>query len=307
MSNGPGGRPAGAGGGHPNDPSILHSNHSLFNPDTNKGRQNGYVKSPADKGKGEEQREKNAKSSPGNRSDDSLTISNVPQLIQAKPPPVGADENKLEHSYTFWFSQRGRGAKNKTSAGDFEQNIKYICTVSSVEQFWQAYSRIIQPNDLTGRCDIHLFKFGIRPMWEDDANKNGGKWQVRLKKGVATRCWENLILAMVGEQFACGDEICGAVVSVRYHTEDIVGVWNRTSSNYSIITQIRDVLKRVLNLPTSSIMEYKEHHESIKDASSRQSFPHPGPHVPHHSERHNPNPRAERAPNNRSRITDKNE
>ena len=124
------------------------------------------------------------------------THATIPQLIQEKPPPVSEDENPLEHAYTFWFSQRGRGAKNKTSAGDFEQNIKFICTVSSVEQFWKAYSRIIQPNDLTGRCDIHLFKYGIRPMWEDEANKNGGKWQVRLKKGVATRCWENLILAM---------------------------------------------------------------------------------------------------------------
>lgn len=109
-------------------------------------------------------------------------------------------------------------------------------------------------------------------MWEDEANKNGGKWQVRLKKGIATRCWENLILAMVGEQFACGNEICGAVVSVRYHTEDIVGIWNRTATNMAVISQIRDVVKRVLNLPTSSIMEYKEHYESIKDASNRQNW-----------------------------------
>jgi hypothetical protein len=29
------------------------------------------------------------------------------------------------------------------------------------------------------------------------------------------RCWENLVLAMLGEQFMVGDEICGAVVSIR--------------------------------------------------------------------------------------------
>lgn len=210
----------------------------------------------------------------------------IPSVIPTRPPPVGENENALSSAYTFWFSQRGRSAKNKTSAGDFEQNIKYICSVSSVEQFWRAYSRIIQPNELTGRCDIHLFKFGIRPMWEDDANKAGGKWQVRLKKGVATRCWENLILAMVGEQFACGDEICGAVVSVRYHTEDIVGVWNKTATNLAIITQIRDIMKRVLNLPTSSIMEYKEHYESIKDASNRQHSYTGGPERNHHTNGH---------------------
>jgi hypothetical protein len=51
---------------------------------------------------------------------------------------------------------------------------------------------------------------------QDDANRCGGKWIVRLRKGLASRCWENLILAMLGEQFMVGDEICGAVVSIRF-------------------------------------------------------------------------------------------
>ena len=44
----------------------------------------------------------------------------------------------------------------------------------------------------------------------------GGKWIIRLKKGLASRCWENVVLAMLGEQFMVGEEICGAVISVRY-------------------------------------------------------------------------------------------
>lgn len=46
-------------------------------------------------------------------------------------------------------------------------------------------------------------------------NKEGGKWIIRLKKGLSSRIWENLILAMLGEQFMVGEEICGAVCSVR--------------------------------------------------------------------------------------------
>ena len=89
-------------------------------------------------------------------------------------------------------------------------------------------------------------------MWEDDANKEGGKWIVRLRKGFATRCWENLVLAMLGEQFLVGGEICGAVVSVRYHTEDIVSIWNKNANNQGVINQIRDIMKRVLNLPNNT-------------------------------------------------------
>lgn len=91
---------------------------------------------------------------------------------------------------------------------------------------------------------------------QDEANSSGGKWIVRLRKGLASRCWENLILAILGEQFMVNDEICGAVVSVRYQ-EDIISVWNRTASDQNATTRIRETLKRVLNLPPNTIIEYK--------------------------------------------------
>ena len=64
-----------------------------------------------------------------------------------------------------------------------------------------------------------LFKFCLEM---DTSNVNNffnnfaGKWIVRLRKGLASRCWENLIMAMLGEQFMVGEEVCGAVVSIRY-------------------------------------------------------------------------------------------
>ncbi|XP_040205610.1 eukaryotic translation initiation factor 4E type 2 isoform X1 [Rana temporaria] len=126
----------------------------------------------------------------------------------------GPAEHPLQYNYTFWYSRRTPG--RPTSSQSYEQNIKQIGTFASVEQFWRFYSHMVRPGELTGHSDFHLFKEGIKPMWEDDANKNGGKWIIRLRKGLASRCWENLILAMLGEQFMVGEEICGAVVSVRF-------------------------------------------------------------------------------------------
>ena len=71
-------------------------------------------------------------------------------------------------------------------------------------------------------------------MWEDEENKRGGKWIVRLKKGVADRYWEDLLLAIVGDQFAeAGEEVCGAVLSVR-SGEDVLSVWTRIDGGRNI-------------------------------------------------------------------------
>ena len=42
-------------------------------------------------------------------------------------------------------------------------------------------------------------------MWEDDANRRGGKLTLKLRKGMANQLWEETLLALVGEQF---DDAC---------------------------------------------------------------------------------------------------
>jgi translation initiation factor 4E len=189
----------------------------------------------------------------------------------------------LEFAYSFWFSKRpSKGAAaaaaapaNSTTTGqavNYDANLRLVGTFNTVEKFWYYYCHMSKPHDLNGHADIHLFKDGIKPLWEDEANKNGGKWIVRLKKGLANRCWENLILAILGEQFMVGEEICGAVVSVRFQ-EDLISIWNKTCSNQAVTSRIKDTLKRILNLPPSTILEYKSHNDSLKDNSSfRNTF-----------------------------------
>ncbi|XP_043558317.1 eukaryotic translation initiation factor 4E type 2 isoform X2 [Chiloscyllium plagiosum] len=154
----------------------------------------------------------------------------TPNSTKRKAVVPGPGEHPLQYNYTFWYSRRTPG--RPTSSQSYEQNVKQIGTFAS-----------------------------------DEANKNGGKWIIRLRKGLASRCWENLILAMLGEQFMVGEEICGAVVSVRFQ-EDIISIWNKTASDQATTARIRDTLRRVLNLPPNTIMEYKTHTDSIKDNSS---------------------------------------
>eukprot|EP01113_Clastostelium_recurvatum_P017659 TRINITY_DN2081_c0_g1_i1.p1 TRINITY_DN2081_c0_g1~~TRINITY_DN2081_c0_g1_i1.p1 ORF type:complete len:275 (-),score=81.22 TRINITY_DN2081_c0_g1_i1:47-871(-) len=175
-----------------------------------------------------------------------------------------ASFHPLQYDYTLWFNRRVQGARTQEN---YEKNIKKIGSFATVEEFWEYYSHMIRPNDLPNTSDFHLFKSGIKPMWEDDANRSGGKWIVRLRKGQATKYWEDLVLAVIGEQFDVGPEICGAVVSIRYQ-EDIISLWNRTSTDHETKLRLQAALKRVLRLDDSARMEYKNHDASIRDNSS---------------------------------------
>ena len=112
------------------------------------------------------------------------------------------------------------------------------------------YRHLRRPSALPLVSDYHLFQKGIRPIWEDDENKKGGKWIVRLKKGVADRYWEDLLLAIVGDQFGeASDEVCGAVLSVR-NGEDILSIWTRADGGR--VLKIRYDMPLLFPLPVSS-------------------------------------------------------
>ncbi|KAJ3051459.1 Eukaryotic translation initiation factor 4E type 2 [Rhizophlyctis rosea] len=193
------------------------------------------------------------------------TTTATPTAVQASKGP-----HNLRFSWVFWFMHREPGSKIQ----DYNNSIKKLGTFGTVEEFWGVYSRVRRPMDLPNISDYHLFKQGTRPIWED--NLNGGKWIVRLKKGLASRYWESLVMAIVGDQFDVGGEICGAVISIR-HSEDILSLWNQSADDgrvnlrirhQRILPTCRDTMKRVLNLPPNCIMEYKAHKSSVADNSS---------------------------------------
>ncbi|KAG0207927.1 Eukaryotic translation initiation factor 4E type 2 [Mortierella sp. NVP41] len=169
----------------------------------------------------------------------------------------------LHFNWVFWFMHRAPGSKIL----NYESSMKKIATFGSVEDFWAVYSHLKRPHELPNVSDYHLFKQGVRPVWEDATNINGGKWIVRLKKGLASRYWENLVMAVIGDQFDVGSEICGVVLSIR-GGEDILSLWNQSAHEGRINLKIRDTMKRVLNLPAETIMEYKTHNDALKDNTS---------------------------------------
>jgi len=85
-------------------------------------------------------------------------------LVFQIPIDVPAGEHKLQYAYCLWFSRRSPG--KQASVQNYDQNLKLIGCFASVEQFWALYSHLVRPSDLQSHSDFHLFKVGIKPMWE---------------------------------------------------------------------------------------------------------------------------------------------
>lgn len=102
------------------------------------------------------------------------------------------------------------------------RTISLPCFCVQVEGFWQVYSHMVRPSDVNTNTTYHLFKESIKPMWEvcnrwvcslltdtsttltsgspcpcyppqHEANARGGKWMIRLRKGLSTYFWEELV------------------------------------------------------------------------------------------------------------------
>eukprot|EP00636_Phaeomonas_parva_P001147 CAMPEP_0118850670 /NCGR_PEP_ID=MMETSP1163-20130328/418_1 /TAXON_ID=124430 /ORGANISM="Phaeomonas parva, Strain CCMP2877" /LENGTH=305 /DNA_ID=CAMNT_0006782899 /DNA_START=332 /DNA_END=1249 /DNA_ORIENTATION=- len=169
-------------------------------------------------------------------------------------------QTALENAWTFWYHRKSKGG-----AESYEDSIKSIATFDTVEEFWQIYNHLRRPDEVTVGTDYHLFRAGVKPTWEDEHNRAGGKWIVRLKKGLVSRYWEELLIAMIGEQLSdSASDICGAVVSVRY-SEDSISIWNRSSRSDAVNARIKQMARKFLRLPSFVKLEYKPHEDSIID------------------------------------------
>ncbi|ETW87274.1 hypothetical protein HETIRDRAFT_437834 [Heterobasidion irregulare TC 32-1] len=144
------------------------------------------------------------------------TVFSDPKNFNVKHP--------LYSPWTLWFDSPATKGRNlpQTPSTAFPQtplpqtpgaaaamgwmeDIKRVITFDSVEEFWGLHNNIVPPSQLPPKANYYLFKEGIIPAWEDEANKNGGKWSIQLPKDKnrnhVDKMWLYTMLAAIGETF----------------------------------------------------------------------------------------------------------
>ncbi|CAI2176017.1 2443_t:CDS:2 [Funneliformis geosporum] len=179
-------------------------------------------------------------------------VGSVDNVKSSKPYP-------LANEWTFYHDKYVANATPE----EYEENLKSVATVTTVQSFWSVYNNILGPEQLQLRSSLHFMKNGIRPVWEDPHNENGGAWSFRVNKSNSQVVWRELLMLLIGEQFedviSKDDDIFGLTVSSRYNS-DIFAIWNKNADaheNSKVMDKLQKLLEHELQSPYYKV--HKDH------------------------------------------------
>ncbi|KAI8899424.1 translation initiation factor eIF 4e-like domain-containing protein [Globomyces pollinis-pini] len=156
-------------------------------------------------------------------------------------------KHPLQNNWTLWYDDP---AAMKNTNISWDENLKTIMTVNSIEDFFGLVNHIKKPSDIPISANYHLFKTGVRPAWEDKENSKGGKWTFGFNRQKRTPeidpIWMNIMLALIGEQFDHSDDITGAVISIRKGV-DRIAIWTKSYDNPERTIRIGEQFKSFLD------------------------------------------------------------
>lgn len=173
----------------------------------------------------------------------------------------------LNSKWTLWFDNPKFLDSNK----EWKDNLNKCGSFANVKEFWRCYNNLKPSSMLSVNSNYHLMRDDVLPMWEDNANKNGGKFVLTIPKqdsenGRCDEWWLYTVLAIIGETLDIdGDEICGAVVSIR-SKQDRIALWLK-STDVKRCSQIGARWKKCLEMYRTPL-RYQEHASAVASGRS---------------------------------------
>lgn len=157
------------------------------------------------------------------------------------------DPVQLENTWSFWHDKYIGPSQ---SVEEYEASLHKLCTFTTIQDFWKNFNNLPAVEKLKVKSSFHMMKAGIRPVWEDPENANGGFWAMRVRREDTEHAWKELVLAAIGEQFgpvlSNDDDICGVTVSLRQY-DNVIEVWNSNASANvnAVLARIKSIVPNV--------------------------------------------------------------
>ena len=161
-----------------------------------------------------------------------------------------------------------------------EYQLNNVHTFDTIEGFWSMYNNIYSIEDIMPNTDYMMFKKGIRPEWEDGANKKGGKWCVTLpiQEDMEEECgqaWLNTLVFLISGQLEDDENrlINGLVLSVREkHLR--LSLWcSESEQKYvSLLKQIGTHFSRMCGFHSKYEFKFLLHEKALKHDLDNKSY-----------------------------------
>ena len=173
---------------------------------------------------------------------------------------------KLSNKFVFWYH-----IIDNSSSEDYKAQIKKLAEFDTLDDFWAIFQYLKKPDDYKQPVEMQLFKEGIKPMWEDENNKNGGKIALKLRKEYSNLVWEELVFAFIGGYLAkeIKDEINGLVINCKKDFNTLQ-IWTKSFS-VEVTSGIEKNIRDILNIPPEVVLEIKQFNMQYKEHNSNYS------------------------------------
>eukprot|EP00356_Strombidium_inclinatum_P016395 CAMPEP_0170491598 /NCGR_PEP_ID=MMETSP0208-20121228/11143_1 /TAXON_ID=197538 /ORGANISM="Strombidium inclinatum, Strain S3" /LENGTH=164 /DNA_ID=CAMNT_0010767195 /DNA_START=43 /DNA_END=537 /DNA_ORIENTATION=+ len=153
----------------------------------------------------------------------------------------------------------------KKMKDQFDPNdLQEIISFTTIQEFWEVYQHLRRPTAMPYGTTMNIFANGIKPVWEDPSLKDGARFQMKLPKTHTSKYWEDLLLAMIGEQLGEEGLVAGLVMNLKPQF-DKIGIWVTDCKNAAGVEALRVAIIDLLKIDAKEL-EYEVFGEIQKGA-----------------------------------------
>lgn len=171
----------------------------------------------------------------------------------------------LDSTWCLWFDRYiGPGF----SAEEYAAAMLEVALFEDIQSYWRWMNNLPSARQLDVSCTYHLMKKGIRPIWEDKSNVNGGSFSFRVASmDNVDDIWTTVSLNAIAGQFDLFlsdyvNEICGVSIGMR-KSEASFTIWASNAKSFDVQKMadfIADLLKDTAIHWSSDLFSFKVHH-----------------------------------------------
>ena len=208
-----------------------------------------------------------------------ISLEEKPNILNISSQQDQSQKTKLSNKFVFYFRVSEEILKNQfpkqtIDSSEYESQVKKIAEFDTIEDFWAIYQHIKKPDNCKQGIEIQMFKENIKPMWEDESNKNGGKLTLKLNKGYTTIIWEELILGIIGNILPkeTSEGINGIVFSSKKES-NILQIWFK-DYNKKYTGELEQCVRDLIQIPNEVPIDIKKffYDDDIKKGSNYSNY-----------------------------------